>query len=353
MRVRFARRKGGALIQVVMALAALFGFAALTTDYGLMAVRQARLQNAADSAALAAGPEMFQARSDRAIDAAMRVAESNDVPPEAIQFDWVDPYRLRVTAWDDVPAPFLGAMNRAVETRRVSAIAEVEATTPMAITMTSKLRPWGIPIAFFNPMGESPIEYDDNVTLYLVENANEQPGGVPDNSYFIQPFALSQDRKDATDGPFPNYTHDVKFGYDRPITATKKKSEPGYADSFMWSQPGDWNAILGATYQAVVSAPDSMMRRASENPAFQNDTADSHSPDNPRLIFLPIYDRAIFGAEVRARILGFTAFYVEGMTDNAITGRFVRFSLPYDGRTLNPVTVQQLYSGIIQFRLVK
>jgi len=358
MRIHINRERGGVLVQVVVALVVLFGFTALTTDYGMMAVRQRKLQSATDAAALAAGPEMHTATSEAAVQMAIRYAGANTADLDRLDFDWTAAHRLRVTAWDEVPTPFLSVLDGRHDSRRVSAVAEVEAFTPTTIQVTSKLRPWGIPIGYFDPNNSalSPIQFNEDVTLYLVSNVDEQPSGVPDNTYFVQPFALQKDRRDPADGDFPNYTHDVKYGYDKPISVTKKKSEPGYLDSFLWSQPGAWQDILNATYQAVMADVDSLVNRASQHEDYRHDTAESFNPDNPRVVFLPIYDRAIHGSsggDVRAAILGFTAFYVEGMTGNAITGRFVRYSLPYDGRTLNPVMVEQLYSGIIQFHLVR
>lgn len=355
------RNRGGVLVQVILALVVLFGFTALTTDYGLMAARQRKLQSAADAAALAAGPEMRAYGDPAALARAAEFAEANGAEPGGVSAEWLPrggaalnaPHRVRVTLWSDVPTPFQRVLDSRRVSRRVSAVAEVEAFAAMEINVTAKVRPWGVPIAFFNGanQGLSQIRYNQRAELVMVPDADEQPPPFQDSVYFIQPFALSPDRFDPNPEQtnFEKYRQDVKRGYDRPLGITDSFDDR----TFMRSQPGQWDALIAATQAATVGDADGFLRRARQNPAYNGDTFQKFDPENPRLIFLPVYDRAGVDEEIRANILGFTAFYVEDMEGSVVTGYFVPYALPFDGQVLEPELLTSTNMGIIQFRLVQ
>ena len=114
-------------------------------------------------------------------------------------------------------------------------------------------------------------------------------------------------------------------------------------------QPGDLREV---TDQAIRSDPDtSILSRANSMGDDASGWTDPPS-DSPRLVFVPVIVGPYGG---RASVYGFAAFWIEDFTYPRLTGRFVRYTVPAEGRFPYSGKIERdtYRYGVYSYRLVE
>lgn len=334
-------KRGAILVQVVVIMAVLLGFAALTTDYGLLLMRQRVLQNGVDSAALAGGPELgYVATGPQAIQNAYVYGAANHIPVTSVVVKNGPrdlPRTIKVTAQDSVPTFFARVLSPRDKYGNVSASATVSA---LPLSKAYRLRPWGIPYAFFNARGTGMVHFGEPATLTITSVGNENPNDLGDNQTFVDPLVFGA--ADPAQGPFTNYMQNCSQGYGQGVSLTNRYQ------TVVTGQVGDLDSIIAATADAVKNGPSSIMAQA-DGSQFNDNTWDNPG-NSPRVVFLPVIDQMTGG---EANILAFAAFYVEGMDGNQITGRFIHYTMPYNGQDPKRLDASSYNYGVYTVKLIK
>jgi hypothetical protein len=334
-------QRAAILLQVVMIMAVLLGFAALTTDYGLLLMRQRVLQNGVDAAALAGGPELGDTSTGPvAIQNAFDYGTANRIPISSVVVRNGPrdlPRTMTVTSQDSVATVFARVLNPRSKYGTVSASATVSA---LPVTQAYRLRPWGIPYAFFNDRGTGLVHFGDPATLTITSVGNENPNDLGDNQTFVDPLVFGA--ADPSAGPFPNYIRNCSQGYDQGVSLTNRYQ------TVVFGQGGDLDSIVAATASAIKNGSSSILAQAGD--AQYNDNTWDNPGNSPRVVFLPVIDQMTGG---EANILAFAAFYIEGMNGNQISGRFIHFTLPYNGQDPKRLDASSYNYGLYTVRLIK
>ncbi|HEY3412517.1 MAG TPA: Tad domain-containing protein [Armatimonadota bacterium] len=165
------QRRAYVLVQVVLVLVVLMAFVALSVDYGTMVIRQRRLQNVTDSAALAGGPDIGK-KNAPAVQVALDYAGYNNAPTAtASEANWA----LTVDATEDVATPFAHVLNSAWGTRPVSARSVVQASADLT-GIANLLRPFALMAGQAGPSGADKYlawnGWDANLKLVLDAQGN-------------------------------------------------------------------------------------------------------------------------------------------------------------------------------------
>ena len=124
--VRCARRRGGVIVAVAVAMTALLSMVALSVDYGVVAIARQQLQDAVDTAALAAAGQLGDAGGDASARAvAVQVALCNQCLRRPVTID--STLDITVGSWDPLakrvvtPVPTRGSIAVQVTARRTAA----------------------------------------------------------------------------------------------------------------------------------------------------------------------------------------------------------------------------------------
>lgn len=269
--------RGSAIVLVVASMVVLLGFAALSTDVGLLFLNRERLVNAADAAALA-GAQFLPVNPAEASLTALDFAVKNGIQPiEATVNVESDGKVLMVRARRQVSlyfAPVLGIDSMPVAAQARARVGGVERVTGVV--------PLGIP--------EQVLEYG---RIYSLKVA----GGEAETGNF---GCLALGGLGAG-----NYEERLKYGYQEWL-------EIG---DFIDTEPGN---MSGSTERAV-----SYRVTGHESCTYTN-----HCENCPRLVFVPVYrDEPLSGRDT-VQIIGFAAFFLEGTTGSGnecyVNGHFVR-----------------------------
>lgn len=333
--------RAAVLLQVAMMMVVLLGFAALTTDYGLLLLRQRSLQNGVDSAALAAGPELGDPTTGAvATQHVYDYAAANHIPVSGVVIKNRPtdlPRTLTASSKDTVSTVFARVLNPRNRSGQVSASATVAA---YPVTEAWRLRPWGVPYAYFNDRGTGLIHFGEPATLTVTSVGNENPNDLGDNQTFVDPLVFGA--ADPAEGPYKNYIQNCSQGFNKAVSLTNR------FQSVVLGQQGSLDTIVAATAQAVKSGSTSILSQAGAS-AYQNNSWDNPG-NSPRVVILPVIDQVTGG---EANILAFTAFYIEGMDGNRITGRFIPYTLPYNGTNPRTLDSSSYKYGVYTFHLIK
>ena len=139
--VRFVRQRGSVIVAVAVALTALLGMAALSVDYGVVAIARQQLQNTADAAALAAAGQLGDGGGDgSARQVAVQVANCKQCLKRPVT---INPgLDISVGAWDPV-------------TRQVVAPVATHGSTAVQVTVrrTSGSPDGPVPLGFSRIFG--------------------------------------------------------------------------------------------------------------------------------------------------------------------------------------------------------
>lgn len=350
---RRSRERGAVTIWVVLTLVVLIGFVALTTDYGLLVLNRRSLQNATDAAALAGARDLLSfagdtAAAEKANDTALNVAAANGLgqglDDVAVTIDNSGgtsssgkPFTIEVTARRTVATPFAKVMDPRFTTGNVRSRSLVQV---IPVEELARLRPWGINYAFFNgEAGHSQIAFNERVDLLFTTSGLEDPT----SSGMILPFLVPLAFQGREGPPYDNYRLWSAQGYDRSLTIGRTIKD----------QPGDLQSV---TDRAIRTDPDtSILGRAAQMGDDGSGWKDPSS-NSPRLVFLPVIVGPYGdGTQLRFFTYGFAAFWIEDYTYPRLTGRFVRYAVPAEGRFpySGRIDRETYRYGVYSYRLVE
>lgn len=350
------QRRAYVLIQVALVAVVLLGFVALTVDYGMMVVRQRRLQNVTDSAALAAGPELRK-NSSIPIQVAMDYAGYNNTPGAAAT---VANAAITVRATENVPTPFAAVMNSAWSTRPVSARSVVQASLDVN-SLATRMRPVAIQAGLFGPSGvDRFLGQPAHLNVVLASNGTGYSNNSGDQATVtadMVPMDLSAtgiaDTPAAVTAAIAAYKTSLKGGLQNPLTYDLKGGTywlaammfvPPVLNQINW--PEDLALWRKATYEAIesdelntdLSSPlPSVMHQAE---AYKN----SSTPDMPDVAD-PRFCVFIEGNRTTGTVRkdfdmalgGYVGFFITGMDDPATT-----LVPQIHGQFISPVTRSRL-----------
>ena len=297
--IRQSDESGQSMLLLAMMLSVLMGFAALVIDVGMMTIERARIQGAADAAALA-GARMLPGNPNAAIDDAAAYAALNGINEGEIAAINVTTTgsandTLQIELERDVAFGFARVLGLYGATVSVSATAHTG-----GVVGAGKLAPFAVEESVFAGLGQG-----DSTTLkYNATNG--------DNGNFL-PLAL--DAPGASE-----YEENVKFGSDQLLCSVGSETEQ--CASVAQTEPGN---MIGATRSALQwifgqtdTACDSYGEVFTEHEydesrlalvpqcnRFTSPTAESY-----RLILVPIIDELCTG-RCDVTILGFGLFFIE------------------------------------------
>lgn len=272
--------RGSVILLTVLSFVALCGFAALAVDMGVLMSQQQRMQAAADAGALAGAAGILQG-SQTAASLAVQYALTND--PHAQFTATVD------TTADTVSV--VSTKTTALWFARVIGISHgsVHASSEAEIgTMNSGVGM--VPLAVTNQV----FQYGQ--TVDLSEGAGDGSSG---NYGFL----------DLSGSGANGLEYDLAHGYDMPL----------YVGQQVATKPG---VMSGPVEQAI---NDRLAAAAANSDWNSFSTA---TDDSPRVMFLPVVNTLDVNGKKDVTILGFAAFYLDGLESSGghqqIVGQFIR-----------------------------
>ena len=382
--------RGAVIVQVVIAILVIFGFVALSVDYGAMTVRQRQLQGATDAGALAAGQSlsvMVEGETGTAQDIARQYATTNGATNASAVINMAN-HTLTVTAWEAVPTPFFGVVNSAKKTHMVSARSVIEVFPAMSM---SSLRSICVKNSFINlPANNNYFEVPGKIRLVMDPLTKGEGNGAktyydyPDKpgdttappEMWVVPANLTKATSFA--GQMDDYMVLMKGGFAGPLyTIQRGQQETNTWLDIIYNENANvWNPTVWATNtaKAVATAEQggdpivngdlrsgSVMEQAKiwdaahKGPDGQIERWDNYSSGNPRLMLLPVVDRST-GQQI-AKLKGFMAFFLESTEWNAtefvMNGRFLRQTRRWDGTKPEDQIDPGSYAyGVFSYRLI-
>jgi hypothetical protein len=308
------KHQGTVLVMVAILLVVLLGMMALAVDISRLYVARQFLINSCDASALAGGMELPD--QTKATQEASECADANIMSTYQVSFP-VDgfteqgPTKIRVDGQLNVEYAFANILG--FQSRIVSAYAVVHRYGPIG-WVNGNVVPWGVP--YFDGQGDP---YDFNTgELYTLKTGSQTDladGSVDKVGGNFYPLALDRSLGDGGSGASV-YKDDVMWGFDGQVAVGDMVS----------TEPGN---MVGPTRQAVYGDDDSLLARASEEP-WADDTWDNYDYGNPRIVLVPIIS-PLGGGRMEVEVLGFAAFWVEGMQGQTVTGYFLSYTVPEAG----------------------
>lgn len=278
-------RRGSVITLMLCIYAALLVFLAMGIDAGRGIARKTQLVNACDAAALAAGRELPNTtKATAAANQVLAATFSSNIYAVSTSSS-----QITVSATDSVATSF--ARVAGLNSITVSASARVDRQATPINEMPGGITPWAIE--------NSTYSAGQPITLKL-------SGGSGQNGNF---YALALG---GTGGS--NYLDNIKYGYSGTLGTGD--------DLFTDTEPG---AKTGPTKDGV----DYRISLATSNPTYASETSTSFSSSNPRILICPMVNSwvDVAGRSV-VEIVGFAAIYLEGMSGNNVSGRFVAVAEP-------------------------
>ena len=297
---------GSVLVMFSVFLVVMLGFSALVIDIGALRLEKSRLVNAVDAAALAGAREL----PDEAVaeEIAVSYVEYNSVEPSevSVTFDSVN-RSITVSATrhrDFVFGPVIGIPSGQVH---ASATAQFG-----AVTGARGIVPFGIP--------EQELTYNQLYTLKAGSKDDYGPGNYG---------ALALELPGAK-----AYTENIKHGYNGVIKVGDE----------IPTEPGN---MSGPTTDGV----EYRINQCQHSPGC---TYDKYQPNCSRIMIVPIYDPKDLSGKSTVTIVGFAAFFVEGVegsgNKNNVTGYFLE-RIPPEGMEYDN-DPDQAYYGLAVARLI-
>jgi len=295
------QQKGSTVVLVALAAVALFGFAALVVDAGLLYLASGRLNNMVDAAALAAARDLIPAlATGDPVTTAEKVAVLNGKEAGDQLYVSVTNGQVTVTAVRRVElflAPVLGFSASNVQ-------ATASATAGVLASATGVV-PFGVEKQNFS--------YGDTYVL--------KAGGGDGTTGNYGGLALGDKGANV-------YEFNIQNGYSGVL----------HIGDMVSTQTGN---MSGPTNDGVSSR-------------ISQDSAGSFPPQNfesPRIITVPVIDSLDVNGTKPVQIVGFANFYLESVggsgSDCYVTGRFIK--LPRDGDISSSAT----FYGAYNVKLVK
>lgn len=275
---------GNVTLLVALMMVVLCGFGAVVLDVGSLFVQKQNLQAGADAGALAGADELLAGASPAA-NAAYQICSANDTAGTYSVAADVASESVTVTANQPVPLWFAKIWGDTQTTVHATAKAQLG-------TLTSAV---GIvPIAVVNQT----FVYGQEYTL-----SDGAGNGQQGNYGFLD---LSGNGANGVETDIENgYTFALHVGEQVP-------TKPG-----VMSGP-------------VSTAIDYRMNEAADNPNWNNFS--TVTSDSPRILYLPVVDTLDVNGKKDVTILGFAAFFLDGLSGNGgnqeILGRFLQIVRP-------------------------
>lgn len=268
--------KGNVAILLCLVITALFGFAALGIDVGLVYAERAKLFNALDASALAASLELPNG-DDSAKAVAVDYLQKNNVNPNnAIITIGLDHKSIEIQSSKNVQhlfAPVIGINNSNITAKSKAIIGPIKSV--------SGVRPFAVQM--FN--------YTYGSRVVLKEGAGDSYQG---NFYSVALGGTGAS----------NYQNNALYGYRGTLAV------------------GDYISTETGNMAGAASAIKNYIN--SESSSFSN-----FSRDSIRLWIIPLVNTMMVNGRSKILVLGFGEFYVEDVTSKSgkieLTGRFIRF----------------------------
>lgn len=292
------QERGAAIVVVALSITAMIGFAALIVDMSNLFLNKTRLSNMVDAAALAGVqdlPNDPQAGTVSAYSYAAQNGVSSDVVGVTISDN-----NTAVTVAATRPVPLFFAPIFNMTSSDVTAHAKAKIVT---ISGTSGVVPFGVV--------KQQFIYGAPYTL------KEGPGTEYRGNFAALALGASGS---------PIYQNNIKYGYDKKLTIGQWVS----------TEPGN---MSGPTAEGVDY-------RMALDPGTTFQMAEKSSG---RIVIVPIIDSLAVSGRSEVLIVGFAAFFLEGVggsgKDNYVTGRFLKMVVP--GDISNEAANYGLYSSTL------
>lgn len=290
--------KGSAIAVVALFMTVMIGFAALIVDVGNLYLNKIRLSNMVDAAALA-GVQDLPDDPEMAVASAYSYAARNGISSDAVGVT-ISNNNTVVTVAATRPVPFFFAPIFAMTSSDVTARAAAKITV---IKGTSGVVPFGIVRQEF--------VYGDPYIL------KEGPGTEYRGNFAALALGASGS---------PIYQNNIKYGYKETLRIGQ----------MVPTEPGN---MSGPTAEGVDY-------RMALDPDATFETAEKSSG---RIVIVPIIDSLAVSGRSEVLIVGFAAFFLEGVggrgSDNYVTGRFLQMVVP--GDISNDAVSYGLYSSTL------
>ncbi|HYE84536.1 MAG TPA: pilus assembly protein TadG-related protein [Clostridia bacterium] len=274
-------KKGSSSIILLFMVVGIAGLMTLTADAGLLYLEKSKLQNAVDSAALAA-VSVYGDGQEKMLEEAFKYAELNGIPAERLTVEiQEDDNKVTVCSSKSVTLYFakIFGISDADVAIRASAI-----TGP--IVSLKGIRPFGIE--------EQEFTYGETYTL--------KNGGGEGNTGNYGALALGGTGACA-------YRINLINGYDGHMIKIGDEIE---------TETGNMN---GATFDGINELLDS-------DSFVHGEDLSQLEADCPRLIKIPVVDSFSVAGRTTVKVVGFAAFFLDDVVRRSgrteITGRFVR-----------------------------
>lgn len=278
-RRRNRREEGSVAVVVALAMVGLLGSLALVGDIGHVYVLRERAQNSMDAAALAGAEEIFQG-AQTATQTAYAIAQDNGVSADNVV---VNTSNNTVTTYrtETVPLYFAGVLGYGHATFTVHAQAAAE--------------------SLFSASGVAPI------------------GVVEQNFVYGQEYTLTQGAEDGTGG---NYGLLALGG--NGASVVDQNLMHGYSGTL---SVGQWVSTEPGHETGPVE--DGIQYRMQESSGYTFATA---TESCPRVLILPVIQSLSGNGKSQVLIVGFAAFYVDGLAGSgghgSVIGRFMQMVVP-------------------------
>lgn len=321
---RLKERKGAVTVMAAIVTVTILGFTALGVDIGMVATSRNQLQNAADSAALAAGSRLLVMNNAEIINIAKTYAGSNKVlnEPVVLQDSDIEIFgnpdvgqrRVRVTARriNARGNPISLMFGRAIGYDSVDMTATATAGL-ISLAGTTGMRPWAVRDRCADPPAPCPPyvypEVGEPVTLKVGSQ------GIREEPYWFGPVNFPPENKGDPVTGGSAYRDNIEYGYNGLVEiGDVVRLEHGNmggptrqgVDYLVQQDPGAYwdtttNQIMGSAY-----------------------------PDNqsPKIVTIMFYDPNIpVDSHGPITVTRLGAFFLEEMTrvdgEEAVTGRFM------------------------------
>lgn len=277
MRKLLGEQKGSVAVLTALSITVLMGFAALAVDIGNLYLNKTQLSTMADAAALAGARDLPSGDSE-AETAALIYAKKNGYPDDNVQtIVNSDSTIITVTVKRTIPLIFAKIFNLSTS--------DVSATSKASNRVVTGV------------VGAVPFSVEKQNFIYNT------------------PYILKEGGGDGSDGNYGGlglggtgasiYNYNISYGYDGKLSAGQ----------WVDTEPGN---MSGPT-------SDGVRYRISLDPYSTSETV---KPDSPRIIIVPIIDNLDVNGSKPVQIVGFGAFFLEGVggsgNENYVTGRFLR-----------------------------
>lgn len=286
LRRRFIRDDGNVALIVALSMVAFCGFSALVADAGVLYVKKQQAQASADAGALAGADQLLKSATQAAT-SAYQISVQNDGHADFEANANKDNQTVTVSGQEQVGLWFARMLGQNTASIHVQSSAKI-GTLQSAVGV--------VPIAVVQQTFTYGQEY------YLSDGAGDGSSG---NYGFL----------DFSGNGSMGLEYDIEHGYQFPL----------YVGEQVLTKPG---MNTGPVSDAVTA------RMNADKGDADCQSFDTAKPDCPRVMYLPVVNTLDLTGKKDVTILGFAAFYLDGMDGDGghqqIMGRFIQMVRPGD-----------------------